>query len=251
MNYKHGILILVLGGAISALPAVAQDVDPVEAAKARNAAMEAVSPTMEREVGYVQPPHDEVSDKVRDAKKIMDEVNSLLDSVSQVGDRSDQVEVLLSSDPNVVSTLGKLLKLEEQQVANAKREEKEAAEAAERTALALASAQAASNGVAPQTQKPRVPKVDAARSSVAEREDIKPVLIRIYEDRSRPAKVILKIGRQDPVTYFVGETFKANRINYEIAAVDEVGDSELIPGRKRYSIRVVGDNGERKSIGWE
>ncbi|MEO0367214.1 MAG: hypothetical protein AAF197_00355 [Pseudomonadota bacterium] len=213
--------------------------DPVAAKQARNAALERVSPVMDREKAYQPTDTERVESSIVEIKSFLTDINTTLKDLALVGSRGDQAKLLLNLDSDTRSTLIALLDSEAQRVEEFNREI---------TPSPVSQSTSDVQTIQPEPVKP----VSVAPIVVApSTEQIKPMLVRTYDEIGRPAKVILKIGNRDPEVFFEGETAMVNGVEYEVVAATAIRDSTRLHGRKVYEILLKGNDGIVKNIEWE
>ena len=227
--FLGGLLLLGSAGVLA-------QADPVAERQARNAALERVSPVMEREQNYEPSEQERVSQSVREVSMLLTELNAALDDLELVGHQHEQAKLLLTAEGSVRDTLVSLLELQ------AKRTESIEVQANESFGQTVSI-----DNTLPVTPAP----VTATQAVEPRFQEIVPIVVRTYDEPTRPAKVILKIGERDPAVYYVGGEFDANDVRYTISQVDIVGQSPERHKRPIYEITLLGSNGERKRIQWD
>lgn len=228
------------------LNALAQT-DPVAERQARNAAMERVSPVMERELSIKPTEQEQVLLNLSEYQLLLGEINQTLSDLSLLGNRTAQAALLMSLDQPARETLLDLIESEAERF-----EESQSApppQPASPTPMRVSSQQppvTGSSGAPLLPSSKSEPTTPVQTNSFAT--EITPLIVRDYEDPNRPAKVFLKIGKQDASVFYEGEQVDVNGLMYTIESVTPVGKSTKLHGRTVYEIVLRSDRGDIRRL---
>jgi len=229
-NKTLGLILILSCSYVTAPLSFAQE-DPLEVQRQRNAALEAVSPVLEREENYVPTPAEEIEIQFGSVRRNAVLINEILDDITKMGRQADQAKLLTQLNPNSLEVIRSLIDLEAKRI-----EDNEAL---------------AQGPVKPSPTASARPAQQSAPVVAPSPKDMEVVvmMVRPYEDGDKPTKVILKVGEESPKAYFVGEEVTIAGRGYSLSDVQAIGDNPKIKGRTLY--RVILERGsDVKRIDW-
>ncbi len=225
---KTTILTIAITVALLCPLLVSAQEDPVEAQRQRNAALEAVSPVLEREENYVPTPAEQIEAQFGAVRRNAVLINEILEDISKMGDQVEQATLLTQLNPDSLSVIRELIELEKKRV-----------ESFGQSIPLPATATPASAVVEPAPRPLFSPKD----------KEVTVMMVRPYTSDDKPTKVILRVGEGTPKAYFVGETVAIAGRDYEVRRVDDIGPNPKIKGRSLYRIELVHGT-DRRLIEW-
>lgn len=228
--HKIIFMSLCLAQSISALG----QTDPIVEKQARNAALERVSPVMDRQVNYVPSEFEKASQNMAELQSLLSGLNKVLEDLEQLQGSYAQAKLVLKPDATPHETLISLLDAQPSSTI------KKIPLAAEPQIPLAAST------ISVPAQLKKKESVKPAKPA-----QIEPIAVRTYDNGSRPAKVILKVGDNNPAVYFVGDQISLNQDTFRLTGVQKVGVSNERHKRPIYEIMLLSDSGKHKSIVWE